>query len=127
MALTECPHCKAGHVCHAAPGQPHYPLSRLEDEIGESHRQLIHAIRVREDAPRGSSGGVLRTTLFEMLTRLEALIEAHAVTSGAISYPSHPLLSDIRKHARDQFGMDLAATAERARTAGRRGNAQART
>lgn len=125
MALTECPHCKAGHVCHVAAGQRHYPLDRLEDEIGDAHRQLIHAIHVREDTPRGHSGGILKVVLFEMLTRLQALIEAHALTT---SYrPTRLAVADVREYARDKFGIDLAATEERARTAGRGRNAQART
>ncbi len=115
MALTECPHCKAGHVCHVAAGQRHYPLDRLEDEIRESHGQVMHAIHVREDAGRGSTGGIHKMTLFDRLTRLQALIEAHALTAGY--YPTRLDLADIRKYGRDTFGVDLLAMNERVKAA----------
>ena len=117
MALTECPHCKAGHVCHTAPGQHLHPVDRLEEEIGDAYKQVVHSIRVREEASHGGTGGILKTALFEMVTRLEALAEAHALITGAISYPSHPLRTDVRRHANALFNIDLDALTARVRAA----------
>lgn len=116
MALTECPYCKAGHVCHIAPGQQFHPVDRLEEEIGNTYKQVVHSIRVREESPK-STGGILKVTLFEMLTRLEALIEAHAVVTGEISYPARPLRTDVLRYANTKFNIDLDALTSRVKSA----------
>lgn len=117
MALTECPHCHAGHVCHNHPGEQLHSVTRLVDEIREAYRQVTYAVRAREEAPRSSTGGILKTTLLDMITRLEALTEAHALVAHGDSYPTRVSRDDVRRHAIAAFGIDLDVLSARVKKA----------
>jgi len=77
---------------------------RLEREIRDARGTVVNGMQMRREHP---SYGYTKTMIREELTRLTALIEAHALVTGAIAYIAKPVLPDIREHGRT-LGVDLS-------------------